>query len=223
MTDNNNFLGNLEAEEAILGGILFDPKAISVVAFMHTGIDSQRLMNNVIYEDEYNSLVKGLTQLAELPIIIDDTPATRLTPTIIRSVLRRIQSEKGKLGLVVLDYIQKLGDRGAINRAGIIGKYSGACKDIAKMFNVPFVALAQINRGVESQSNKRPSIASVKDSGSLEEDADLLLMLYRDEYYNQDTKEPDIMEIIVGKNRNGSTGTCRVKFDPVIGHFDTSE
>lgn len=186
---------------------------------MYTGIDSMRLMHNQIYEEEYDSLVKGLGNLAELPIIIDDTPASELTPTRIRSVLRRIQSDKGELGLVVLDYIQKLGDRGAVNRAGIIGKYSGACKDIAKMFDVPFVALAQINRGVESQSNKRPSIASVKDSGSLEEDADLLLMLYRDEYYNSDTSDSGVMEIIVGKNRNGATGTCKVSFDPTIGKF----
>jgi len=186
---------------------------------MHTDIDSMRLMHNEIYEDEYNSLVEGLSNLAELPIIIDDTPASELTPIRIRSVLRRIQSEKGELGLVVLDYIQKLGDRGAINRAGIIGKYSGACKDIAKMFNVPFIALAQINRGVETQSNKRPTISSVKDSGSLEEDADLLMMLYRDEYYNSDTNSKGIMEIIVGKNRNGGTGTCQVLFDPSIGKF----
>ncbi|MCC0178744.1 replicative DNA helicase [Waterburya agarophytonicola K14] len=187
---------------------------------MHAEIDSQRLMHNQIYEDEYDSLVESLSNLAELPIIIDDTPSSELTPTRIRSVLRQIQSEKGELGLVILDYIQKLGDRGAINRAGIIGKYSGACKDIAKMFDVPFVALAQINRGVETQSNKRPTIASVKDSGSLEEDADLLLMLYRDEYYNSDTNESGIMEIIVGKNRNGATGTCKVVFDPSIGKFE---
>lgn len=186
---------------------------------MHTSIDSMRLMHNQIYEDEYDSLVEGLSNLAELPIIIDDTPASELTPIRIRSVLRRIQSEKGELGLVVLDYIQKLGNRGAINRAGIIGQYSGACKDIAKMFNVPFVALAQINRGVETQSNKRPSIALVKDSGSLEEDADLLLMLYRDEYYNSDSSDSGIMEIIVGKNRNGSTGTCKVMFNPSFGNF----
>ena len=187
---------------------------------MHTGIDSMRLMHNQIYEEEYDSLVEGLGNLAELPIIVDDTPAIQLTPTRMRSVLRRIQSDKGELGLVVLDYIQKLGDRGAVNRAGIIGKYSGACKDIAKMFDVPFVALAQINRGVESQSNKRPSIASVKDSGSLEEDADLLLMLYRDEYYNSHTSDSGVMEIIVGKNRNGSTGTCKVLFNPSVGTFN---
>ncbi len=177
------------------------------------------LINVVYYEDEYDSLVEGLSNLAELPIIIDDTPASELTPTRIRSVLRRISSEKGELGLVVLDYIQKLGDRAAGNRAQAIGKYSGTCKDIAKMFNIPFVALAQINRGVEAQSNKRPTMASIKDSGDLEQDSDLLLMLYRDEYYKSDTEDNGIMEIIVGKNRNGATGTCQVSFDPAIGKF----
>lgn len=104
---------------------------------MHTGIDSHRLMHNQIYEDEYDVLVAGLTKLAELPIIIDDTPATQLTPSKVRSVLRSIRSEKGELGLVVLDYIQKLGDRACRNRAQTVGKFSGAFKDIAKEFDVP--------------------------------------------------------------------------------------
>ncbi len=186
---------------------------------MHAGIDSQRLMHNQIYEDEYDALVEGLSNLAELPIIIDDIPASELTPTKMRSVLRRIQSEKGELGLVVLDYIQKLGDRSASNRAQAIGKYSGACKDIAKTFNTPFVVLAQINRSVEGQSNKRPSMADIKDSGDIEQDMDLGLLLYRDEYYKSDTDDKGIMEIIVGKNRNGGTGTCLVEFDPSIGKF----
>lgn len=186
---------------------------------MHSGIDSHRLMHNEIYEDEYDVLVSGLTQLAELHIIIDDTPATQLTPSKVRSVLRRILSDKGELGLVVLDYIQKLGDRAAGNRAQTVGKFSGAFKDIAKEFDVPFVALAQINRGVESQANKRPLMSDIKDSGDIEQDMDLGLLLYRDDYYNQDTEEAGIMEIIVGKNRNGSTGTCRVDFDPSTGKF----
>ena len=186
---------------------------------MHTGIDSQRLMNNVIYQDEYDSLVNGLSNLAELPIEINDTTAEQLTPAKIRSELRKIQSKRGELGLVVLDYIQKLGDRAAGNRAQVIGKYSGACKDIAKQFNVPFVVLAQINRGVESQSNKRPNMASLKDSGDIEQDGDLLLMLYRDEYYRSDTEDNGVMEVIVGKNRNGATGTCKVLFDPSVGAF----
>ena len=186
---------------------------------MHSGIDSHRLMHNQIYEDEYDVLVTGLTQLAELPIIIDDTPATQLTPSKVRSVLRRIRSDKGELGLVVLDYIQKLGDRAAGNRAQTVGKFSGAFKDIAKEFDVPFVALAQINRGVESQANKRPLMSDIKDSGDIEQDMDLGLLLYRDDYYNCSADDPGVMEIIVGKNRNGSTGTCRVDFDPSIGQF----
>ncbi len=187
---------------------------------LHTLIDSQRLMHNKIYEEEYDSLVKGLSNLAELPIIIDDTTAAQLTPTRIRSVLRRIYSERGELGLVVLDYIQKLGDRATGNRAQAIGKYSGACKDMAKTFNTPFVLLAQINRGVEGQSNKRPSMADIKDSGDIEQDMDLGLLLYRDEYYKSDTNDQGIMEIIVGKNRNGATGTCKVTFNPSIGIFN---
>ena len=187
---------------------------------MHIGIDSHRLMHNQIYEDEYDVLVSGLTKLAELPIIIDDTPATQLTPAKVRSVLRRIRSDKGELGLVVLDYIQKLGDRAAGNRAQTVGKFSGAFKDIAKEFDVPFVALAQINRGVESQANKRPLMSDIKDSGDIEQDMDLGLLLYRDDYYNSDADDPGVMEIIAGKNRNGSTGTCRVDFDPSIGKFN---
>jgi replicative DNA helicase len=186
---------------------------------IHSGIDSYRLMHNEIYEDEYDVLVSGLTKLAELPIIIDDTPATRLTPSKVRSVLRKIRSDQGELGLVVLDYIQKLGDRACRNRAQTLGKFSGAFKDIAKEFDVPFVALAQINRGVESMANKRPLMSDIKDSGDIEQDMDLGLMLYRDEYYNPDTTESGIMEIIVGKNRNGSTGNCYIQFDPSIGKF----
>jgi replicative DNA helicase len=121
--------------------------------------------------------------------------------------------------LVVLDCIQKLGDRAAGNRVQTVGKFSGAFKDIAKEFDIPFVALAQINRGVESQANKRPLMSDIKDSGDIEQDMDLGLMLYRDDYYDQNAEELGIMEIIVGKNRNGSTGCCKVIFKANIGSF----
>ncbi len=186
---------------------------------MHSGIDSARLMRNQIYTDEYDSLASALGVLSELPIIIDDTPASVQHPARMRSVLRRIQSEHGVLGLVVMDYIQKLGDRAARNRAQAVGKFSGAFKDMAKEFGVAFVALAQINRGVESQSNKRPTMADIKDSGDVEQDADLILLLYRDEYYNPDTENKGVMEINVAKNRNGATGVCQVLFSPSTGRF----
>lgn len=111
---------------------------------MHSNIDSHRLAHNQIYEDEYDALVEAIVTVSKLPIIIDDTPASMLTPMKIRSTLRRIRSQKGEIGLVVLDYIQKLGDRAAGNRAQAVGKFSGAFKDIAKEFDVPFVALAQL-------------------------------------------------------------------------------
>ncbi len=186
---------------------------------MHSGIDAQRLIRNQIYTDEYDNLVKALGVMSELPIIIDDTPASVQNPARMRSVLRRIQSEHGSLGLVVMDYIQKLGDRAAGNRAQAVGKFSGAFKDISKEFDVPFLALAQINRGVESQANKRPTMADIKDSGDIEQDMDLGLLLYRDEYYKSDTRDKGVMEINVAKNRNGATGVCKVLFEPTFGGF----
>ena len=186
---------------------------------MHSGIDSSRLMRNKIYQDEYDILVKGLEILSNLPIMIDDTPANTLTPSRMRSVLRRIKAERGTIGLVVMDYIQKLGDRAAGNRAQAVGKFSGAFKDMAKEFDCPFIALAQINRGVEGQANKRPFMSDIKDSGDIEQDMDLGLLLYRDEYYNPNSENRGIMEINVAKNRNGQTGMCQVQFNPVIGNF----
>lgn len=190
---------------------------------MHSGIDSHRLIHNQVYELEYDFLAKGLETLTKLPIIIDDTPASALTPAKVRSVLRQIRHSKGELGLIVLDYIQKLGDRSATNRAQAVGKFSGAFKDIAKEFDVPFVALAQINRGVESQTNKRPLMSDIKDSGDIEQDMDLGLLLYRDEYYNQGSLDRGIMEVIISKNRNGSVGICKVNFDPSVGKFTNLE
>jgi replicative DNA helicase len=186
---------------------------------MHSGIDSQRLIRNEIYEHEYEALVAGLEKLKQLPLIIDDTPASIQNPSRMRSVLRRVQAERGSLGLVVMDYIQKLGDRAAGNRAQAVGKLSGAFKDIAKEFDVPFVALAQVNRGVESQSNKRPGMADIKDSGDIEQDMDVGLLLYREEYYDAQTEARGLMEINVAKNRNGATGICQVVFDPIVGGF----
>ncbi len=186
---------------------------------MHSGIDSQRLIRNEIYEHESDGLIAGLEQLKQLPLIIDDTPASIQNPSRMRSVLRRVKSERGELGLVVMDYIQKLGDRAAGNRAQAVGKLSGAFKDIAKEFDVPFIALAQVNRGVESQSNKRPGMADLKDSGDIEQDMDVGLLLYREDYYNATTEARGLMEINVAKNRNGATGTCQVAFEPTVGGF----
>ena len=184
---------------------------------MHAQIDSYRLTHNQIYKSELETLSKALGTLSRLPIVIDDTPASLQNPSRMRSALRRIKSERGSLGLVVMDYIQKLGDRAARNRAQAVGAFSGTFKDIAKEFGVAFVALAQINRGVEAQANKRPTMADIKDSGDIEQDMDVGLLLYRDEYYNSRTLEQGVMEINVAKNRNGGTGICKVLFEPTVG------
>ncbi|QMS91343.1 replicative DNA helicase [Nostoc edaphicum CCNP1411] len=186
---------------------------------MHAKINSHRLIHNKIYKSEVAELRKALEVLYSLPIIIDDTPASLQNPIRMRSALRRIKFERGNLGLIVMDYIQKLGDRAASNRAQAIGKFSGAFKDLAKEFSCPFVALAQINRGVENQTDKRPAIADIKDSGDIEQDMDVGLLLYRDEYYDSKTPDKGVMEINVAKNRNGATGVCKVLFDGSIGEI----
>ena len=186
---------------------------------LHTSIDSSRLMKNLIYESEYETLVQGLTKLKKIPLEINDTPASTLTPSKIRSELRRVASKyDGQLGLVILDYVQKLGNREASNRAQVIGAISGQLKDIAKEFALPFVVLAQINRGTEIRTDKRPVLADIKDSGDLEQDADLVMLLYRDAYYNSNSSS-HVMEINVAKNRNGTTGICKVLFDKTVGEF----
>ena len=183
------------------------------------GISSQRLMWNKIYEEEWERLSKAVGELSELSIIIDDTPGTCLTPASMRSVLRRVEREHGSPGLVILDYLQLLGERNAGNRAQDIGAIAGHCKAIAKDFDVPFVALAQINRGVEARNDKRPLMSDLKDSGDIEQDADLAICLYRDDYYNPDSTEKDKIELIVRKQRNGSLGTAKCWFNPEKGTF----
>lgn len=185
-----------------------------------SGINAQRLIWNKIYDkewDEYLSVAIG--ELIKMPIIIDDTPGTQLTPTAMRNVLRRVEAQYGKIGLVVLDYIQLLGERNAGNRAQDVGAIAGHCKAIAKDFDVPFVALAQINRGVEARNDKRPMMSDLKDSGDIEQDADLAICLYRDDYYNPESADKGQIELIVRKQRNGSLGTAKAFFNPETGNF----
>jgi replicative DNA helicase len=184
-----------------------------------SGINSQRLMWNKIYEEEWEKLSEAVGSLSKLPIFIDDTPGVSLTPASMRSVLRRIECEHGSPGLVILDYLQLLGERNAGNRAQDIGAIVGHCKAIAKDFDVPFVALAQINRGVEARNDRRPLMADLKDSGDVEQDADSLICLYRDGYYNPESTEKDKIEIIVRKQRNGALGTAKFWFNPERGSF----
>lgn len=184
-----------------------------------SGINAQRLMWNGPHENEWDVVSSAIGKLAEMPIIIDDTPGTSLTPASMRAVLRRVQAQHGKIGLVCLDYIQLLGERNAGNRAQDVGAIAGHCKAIAKEFDVPFVTLAQINRGVEARNDKRPMMSDLKDSGDIEQDADLAICLYRDDYYNPESADKGQIELIVRKQRNGALGTAKAFFNPETGNF----
>jgi replicative DNA helicase len=185
-----------------------------------SGINAQRLIWNKVHDREWDEcLSAAIGELIKMPIIVDDTPGTQLTPAAMRNVLRRVEAQYGKIGLVVLDYIQLLGERNAGNRAQDVGAIAGHCKAIAKDFDVPFVALAQINRGVEARNDKRPMMSDLKDSGDIEQDADLAICLYRDDYYNPESADKGQVELIVRKQRNGSLGTAKAFFNPETGNF----
>jgi replicative DNA helicase len=187
---------------------------------MHSGVNLAKLMQNKVEPHEWTLLSQALGTLAQIPLFIDDTPASKLTPQKMRAELRRVQVETGlPVGVVVLDYLQKLGDRAAFNRAQVVGKYAGEAKDIAKEFDCPFVCLAQINRETEGQGDKRPGIAQLKDSGDIEQDSDMIFLLYRDEYYNPKTTDRNILEVNVAKQRNGPTGKRKVIFKPETGFY----
>lgn len=182
-------------------------------------INAQRLMWHGPRDNEWEAVAGAIGKLSEYQIIIDDTPGTSLTPASMRAVLRRVQAQYGKIGMVCLDYVQLLGERNAGNRAQDIGAIAGHCKAIAKDFDCPFVALAQINRGVEARNDKRPMMSDLKDSGDIEQDADLAIMLYRDDYYNEESDTKGQVELIVRKQRNGSLGTAKALFNPETGNF----
>jgi replicative DNA helicase len=183
-----------------------------------SGIDSARLLNNKIHDCEWGSLSRAISTLSESSLRIDEHPNP--SPSHLRAEVQRVKSEFGTVGLVVLDYLQLLGNAGgSVNRVQELDAITRACKSIAKEFDVPFLALAQISRAVEGRNNKRPLISDLRESGAIEQTADVVLLLYRDDYYNSDTPDRGLMEIIVGKNRDGSSGTAKLLFDPSLSRF----
>lgn len=184
-----------------------------------SGIDSK-----AIEEGEENidltSLWRSFDRMGTAPLWIDDTPGSSLNPMRIRAGIRRATAAYGQPALVILDYLQLLGnENGNSNRVTELDRIANSCKSIAKEFDIPFLALAQINRSVENQSNKRPSISHLRESGGLEQAADVIMLLYRDDYYNPDSPESGTIEITVGKQRGGATGTVKCWFKPEVSHF----
>ena len=184
-----------------------------------TKIASNRLRSGRISQYEIESMINGVAALSELPIYIDDT--ANLSIMQMRSEVRRLQGQlKSELGLVLLDYLQLMEGSGNDNRVQELSKITRSLKGLAREINVPIIALSQLSRGVEQRNNKRPMLSDLRESGSIEQDADLVIMLYREEYYNPDTSDTGIAEAIIVKHRNGPVGTVKLIFQAEFTKFE---
>ncbi len=174
-------------------------------------LDQHRLRTGRLLDDDWQRLTQAVGRLNEAPIHIDETPA--LTAMEVRARTRRLHRQYGKLGLVVIDYLQLMSASSAgENRATEISEISRSLKSLAKEIGVPVIALSQLNRSLEQRPNKRPVMSDLRESGAIEQDADLILFIYRDEVYNPDSPDKGTAEIIIGKQRNGPIGTVRLTF-----------
>jgi replicative DNA helicase len=170
---------------------------------------------------EWENLQEAAGKLLDCQIYIDDTPAT--TALEIRAKCRRLKAE-GKLGLAIIDYLQLMRGRGdAPSREQEISEISRSLKALAKELHVPVIALSQLNRRVEERPNKRPQLADLRESGAIEQDADVILFIYRDEVYREDSPDKGTAEVIVGKQRNGPTGKIKLAFRTKFTRFDPLE
>jgi replicative DNA helicase len=177
-----------------------------------TGIDAQRLRVGPIYEEDLERVGFAVDVLGKTRIFVDETPA--ISPTEMRTKLRRVISEYG-LDLIVVDYLQLMSSgKGSENRVQEISYISRALKELAREFKVPLLALSQLSRGVESRQDKRPMLSDLRESGSIEQDADVVMFIYRDEVYNKNLDDHlrKVAEIIVAKHRNGPTGSVELWF-----------
>ncbi|WP_455380250.1 replicative DNA helicase [Acidihalobacter prosperus] len=173
-------------------------------------IDQHHLRTGRLEEQDWPRLTSAVQMLNDVPLFIDDTPA--LTPTELRARARRLKREHG-LGLIVIDYLQLMQVPGTReNRATEISEISRSLKAVAKELEVPVVALSQLNRSLEQRPNKRPVMSDLRESGAIEQDADLIAFIYRDEVYNEDSPDKGTAEIIIAKQRNGPIGTARLTF-----------
>jgi replicative DNA helicase len=175
-------------------------------------VDSARLRTGTLEGDDWDKVTMAISSLSEAQIYIDDTPT--ITVQDIRAKCRRLKKEHG-LGMIVIDYLQLIsGRRGGNgeNRQQEVSEISRTLKQIARELEVPVIALSQLSRGVEQRQDKRPLMSDLRESGSIEQDADIVAFLYRDDYYNQDSEKKNIIEIIIAKQRNGPVGTVELLF-----------
>jgi replicative DNA helicase len=181
-------------------------------------IDQSGLRTGRIKDDEWGRLTEAVDKLSKAPMYIDETPG--LNPAELRARARRMARQHGTVGLIVIDYLQLMSGTSKSdgeNRATELSEISRGLKALAKELQCPVIALSQLNRSVETRNDKRPMMSDLRESGAIEQDADVIMFIYRDEYYNKPdgptpTKEPGVAEIIIGKQRNGPVGTVKLAF-----------
>ena len=188
---------------------------------MNSRVDSQSILTGDLKDSEWADLMESARNIDESSLIIDDTPGISLSE--MRSKCRKLKLEKG-LGLIIIDYLQLMTTTGRVeSRQQEISNISRSLKGLARELDVPVIALSQLSRAVEQRPDKRPMMSDLRESGAIEQDADVVMFIYRDEYYNPDTEEPGITEIIIGKHRAGPTGTVKLKWMGDIQKFGNLE
>ncbi len=181
---------------------------------IYSKVDSQKIRTGNLMDEDWINLVDGVKVVGDLPLIIDDTPGISMSE--LRSKCRKLKLEND-LGLVIIDYLQLMtvgGGRRTENRQQEISEISRSLKALAREIQAPVVALSQLHRGVEQQRDKRPSLSDIRESGAIEQDADVVMFLHREDYYDKDTEDKGVVEVIIAKQRNGPTGTVNLKWIP---------
>ncbi|RSL28829.1 replicative DNA helicase, partial [Salibacterium salarium] len=175
-------------------------------------IDATRMRTGSLEEEDWEKLTMAMGSLSSAGIYIDDTPGVKVNE--IRAKCRRLKQERG-LGMIMIDYMQLIqgsGSRGGESRQQEVSEISRGLKGLAREMDVPVIALSQLSRGVESRQDKRPMMSDLRESGSIEQDADIVSFLYREDYYDQETEDQNIIEIILAKQRNGPVGAVELAF-----------
>ncbi len=184
-------------------------------------IDQTHLRTGKPTDEEWPRLTEAIERLRDVSLHIDETPG--LNTSELRANARRLARQCGKMGLIVVDYLQLMSGSSSDsdNRATELGEISRGLKMLAKELQCPVLALSQLNRSVETRTDKRPMMSDLRESGAIEQDADVIMFIYRDDYYNKDSKEPGVAEVIIAKQRNGPTGTVKLTFLKHITKFES--
>ncbi len=188
---------------------------------MNSRVDSQSIRTGNLSGEEWTDLMESARVVGNSDLVIDDTSAISISE--LRSKCRKLKLEKN-LGLVIIDYLQLMsGSKKSESRQQEISEISRSLKSLAREISVPVIALSQLSRAVEQRPDKRPMLSDLRESGAIEQDADVVMFIYRDDYYNKDTEEPGVSEIIIGKQRNGPTGTVKLGWQAQFTKFANLE